>query len=63
MSVIAMLTLTILRELHAKSADFVMAYTQDGAKTEILMKVPIGFELEGGHPREWVVRLDKTSMA
>ena len=58
MSVRAMLTLSILREIHNKSV-FFLAYTHDDVKTEILMELPIGFGVEGAHPIEWVIRLDK----
>ena len=59
MSVRAMLTLTIIRELHTKSVDFVLAYTQADVKSEIFMKLPIGFGVEGAHPKEWFTRLEK----
>ena len=54
MSIRAMLTLTIIRELHTKSVDFVLAYTQADVKSEIFMELPIGFGVEGSHPKEWV---------
>ena len=59
MSVRATLTLSILRELYTKPVDFSLAYTQVDVKTGILMELPIGFGVEGAHPREWVIRLDK----
>ena len=37
MSVGAMLTLSVLRKLHAKSVDIVMAYTQADVKSDILI--------------------------
>ena len=43
MSFRAIITLIILRELHTKSVDFVMAYNQTDVKQEIFMEVPIGF--------------------
>ena len=49
MSVRPMLTLSILRELHTKSLNFVLTYTKDDAKTEIFMELPIGFGFEGAH--------------
>ena len=52
-------TLIILRELNTKSVDFFLAQTQDDVKTEIFMEIPISFGVEGSHPIEWVVRLDK----
>ena len=58
-SVRAMLTLSTFRELHTRPVDFVLAYTQADAETEIFMKLPIGFGVEGTHHREWVIRLDK----
>ena len=51
MSVRAILTPSIIRVLHTKSVDFVLAYTQDDVTSEILMELPIGFRVEGGHPR------------
>ena len=59
MSVRAILTLSILRDIHTKSVDFLLDYTQADMKTDILMEIPIGFVVEGGKPREWVIRLDK----
>ena len=46
-SVRAMITLSILRELHTKSVDFFLAYTKADVKTEIFMELPIGFGFEG----------------
>ena len=63
MSVRAMLNLSALRELHVKSVNFVLVYTQADVKIWIFMELPIGFGVEGKHPREWVIRLDKTFMA
>ena len=54
--------LSIFREIHTKSVDFVLAYTQADIKSEIFMELLIGFRIEGSHPRSWVVRL-KNSMA
>ena len=59
-SVRDMFTLSIIREIHTKFVDFFLAYTQADVKTEIFMELPIGFGVEGAHPREWVIRLDKT---
>ena len=39
----AMLTLIILRELHTKSVDFFLDYTQADVKLEISMELPIMF--------------------
>ena len=50
MSVRAMITLTIIRDIHTKSVDFVLAYTKADVKTEIFMELPIGFGVEGSHP-------------
>ena len=47
MSVRSMLTLIIIRELHTKSVDFVLAYTQVDVKLEIFMELPIDFGVEG----------------
>ena len=51
MSVRSMLTLNILRELHTKSVDFSLAYTQDNVKTEIFTEPLIYFGVEGDHDR------------
>ena len=59
MSVKAMLTLSILRELHTKSVDFVLVYTQTDLKIWIFMELPIGFGFEGDQPRYLVIRIDK----
>ena len=59
MSIWAIFTLSIFREIHTKSVDFVLAYTQADVKTEIFIEIPIGFGVEGSHPKEWVISLDK----
>ena len=58
MSVISMLTLSILRDIHTKSVEFFLAYTQADVKTEIFTELTIGFRVEGNHSREWAIRLD-----
>ena len=50
MSVRAMINLSILREFHTKSVDFVLYYTQADFKTEIFMELSIYFWVEGAHP-------------
>ena len=45
------LTLSIIGELHTKSVDFVLAYTQYDVKTKIFMELLIGFVVEGTQPR------------
>ena len=59
MSVRAILVLSIPIELHTNSVYFILAYTQADVKTDIFMELPIGFGVEGYHPIEWVIRLDK----
>ena len=59
MSISAMLTLSILRELHTKSVDFFLSYTQADVKTDIFMELNIDFLVKGDHPRECLIRLDK----
>ena len=54
-----MLTLSILREIHTKSVDFVLAYTRADVKTDIFMEFSIGFGFDWAHTQEWVTRLDK----
>ena len=55
----SMLTLIIIRDIHTKSVDFVMSYTQADVKTEIFMELPIYFVVEEAHHIEWVIILDK----
>ena len=62
MSFRAMITLNILMEFHTNSVDSVLAYTHADVKSDIFMEPPIGFGVEGFHPREWSTKLDKTSM-
>ena len=50
MSVRSMLTKTIIRELHNKSVDFVLDYTQSDVKTEIFMEILLALELWGNTP-------------
>ena len=50
MSVRSILTKIIIRELHTKSVDFVLDYTQSNVKTEIFMEILIGFGVLGEHP-------------
>ena len=38
---------------------FFLAYTQADLKSEIFMKIPICFVVEGAQPREWFIKLDK----
>ena len=57
MSVRAMLTLRIPQKIHTKSVDFVLACTHTDVNSEIYLKTPLGFGVDGDHPREWVIRL------
>ena len=57
-----MLTRSILRELHTKSVDFIMAYTQTDTNSEVFLELPKCFGVEGGHDIEWVIRICKISM-
>ena len=54
----SMITLSILRYIHTESVNFVLVYNQTNEKSDIFMELPIGFGVEGSHPREWVIRLD-----
>ena len=58
MSFRSIITMSILRELHTKPVDFVLAYTQANVKSDVFMELPIWFGFEGNHPREWVIILD-----
>ena len=42
---------------------FFLSYTRDDIKSYIFMELPTGFEVEGLHPIEWVIILDKNYMA
>ena len=59
MSVRSMLALSMFRELHTKSVDFFIAHTQADVKSEIFIELPIGLRVEGDHPIECFIRLDK----
>ena len=37
---------------------FFITYSQDDVMSEISMDILIGFEVEGGNPRKWVIWLD-----
>ena len=50
-SVRTMLTLIIIIELHTRSVNFLLYYTQADVKTETFMDLPIGFGVEGSHPK------------
>ena len=47
----SILTISILRDIHTKSVDFILAYTQADEKLDIFMELPICFGVEGAHPR------------
>ena len=59
MSVRDMLILSTLKELHTKTVELFLAYTQDEAKKEYFMYLIIEFGFEGDHPSEWVIIMDK----
>ena len=59
MSVRATITLITPRELRTNSIDFLLAYTKADVKPEIFTELPIGFGVEGSHPIERIIRLDK----
>ena len=59
MSVRYMLSLSILIDIHTKSAGFVLAYIQSDVKSEIFMEIPMFFGVEGERPSEWVIILYK----
>ena len=47
----SMIALRILRDIHTKSVDSVLAYTQVGVKSEIFLKLLVGFSAEGSYQR------------
>ena len=51
MSARAIITLSILRNLHTKSVDFVMYYTQADVKSEIFTELSILSGIEGSSNR------------
>ena len=59
MFVRSMLILSILREIHTNLVYYFLAYTQADIETDISVKLPICFEVERDHPREYVIRIDK----
>ena len=48
---IAMLTISIIIEIHTKSVDFVLAHTEADVKKDIFIEIPISFLVEGTYPR------------
>ena len=59
MSVRDMLTLSTLKEIHTKTVELFLAFTQDEAKKYFFMYLIIEFGFEGDHPSEWVIIMDK----
>ena len=59
MSVRAMLTLSIPQKIHTKYVDLFLVYPQADVQSEIYTDLPLGFGVDGDHPRQWVIRLDK----
>ena len=53
------ITLIILRNLHTKSVDLGLAYTQADVKLEKFIEPPILFGVEGSHPIELIIRIYK----
>ena len=54
MSFRAILTQSVLWDIHTKSVDFVLDYTQADVETDIFMELTIFFlELKGTTPENW----------
>ena len=51
MSIGKILNLIILKEIHTKSVDFVLDYTQYYVESEIVAELPLGFGFEEDHTR------------
>ena len=58
-SVRDMLPLITLIEPQTNSVDIFMAYTKSDVKSDLFMEPPIGFEVKGDHPREWLIIPEK----
>jgi Reverse transcriptase (RNA-dependent DNA polymerase)/GAG-pre-integrase domain len=54
------LILIITRRWKTRQIDYVQAYTQADAETDLLyMKIPKGFTIQHGSPRDYVLRINK----
>jgi len=55
-----LLTHALINKWHFKQINYVLAYTQAGPETNLYMKIPKGFEVEGNDPSdEYVLRIKK----
>jgi hypothetical protein len=54
-----MLTLTLVENLHSRSVDFVLAYTQAEIDIDIYMELPPGVIVDGFDRKDLVLKLEK----
>jgi hypothetical protein len=53
------LTLALTQKWSIKQIDFVLAYTQASAETDMYMKVPKGFQFDSDNPDDYVLKIKK----
>ena len=58
-SIRMLLNLTAIHGWHTKQLDYVLAYPQAPIDTELYLDIPKGFEITGGKPGDYVLKLHK----
>ena len=58
-SVRLILIITMISGLPTRSVDFVLAFPQADVDVPVYMELPVGFDLDNGNKREYVLKLNK----
>jgi Reverse transcriptase (RNA-dependent DNA polymerase) len=58
-SIRMLLILATLNNWHTTQIDYVLAFPQAPVEKELYMKIPSGFELTDGSPKDWVLKLHR----
>ena len=58
-SIRLLLTMIVLHNWNTKQIDYVQAFPQAPAEKDLYLKVPAGFEVEGGKRGEYALKLHK----
>ena len=58
-SIRTLLTMTALHNWHTKQLDYVLAFPQAPVEGELYMRIPKGFEIEGGNTSDYVLKLHR----
>ena len=58
-SICLLLTIIVLHNWTTKQIDYAQAFPQAPAKKDLYLKVPAGFEVEGGKKGDYVLKLHK----